>query len=281
MSKKTSIPLSHLQAWMQQVLINPLGTAEKKPHDFLPEHQQNTNLEDIITPSSRLSARQRLAIYQRGYLARLRGCMASQFKALAYALGEDLFRQFSDIYLQEYPSTTYNLMYLGERFATFLEETRPDKNETAKESWIDFMIELVEFEYYINLIFNAELAVNIRPAKAAHSDEELKLTSVYQIFEHQYPILWFYRAFVQDQTPQLPFEQRNFCVITRQGEQLALHPLSEGQYYFLIYLKKEGTIEATKQRFLSEKGITEAQWQEVWGAWKNYFGKIGLLRLAL
>jgi hypothetical protein len=113
------IPLKDLQAWMQQVLINPLGTAEKTANDFLPEHLKGANVDALIAPSSKLNSRQRLAIYQQGYIARLRACMANQFKTLQYALGEELFEQFADMYIQAHPSTSYNLIHLGDRFCRF------------------------------------------------------------------------------------------------------------------------------------------------------------------
>jgi len=73
--------------------------------------------------------------------------MASQFKALEYALGESLFKGFADQYLQANPSQSYTLMDLGKNFSSYLEATRPDKEYSEKEDWPDFMIELAAFEY--------------------------------------------------------------------------------------------------------------------------------------
>jgi hypothetical protein len=52
---------------------------------------------------TRLSAAQRLAIYQRGYFARLLQCLEGQYKALCHALGKELFDDFSKEYLRKYP----------------------------------------------------------------------------------------------------------------------------------------------------------------------------------
>ena len=136
--------LSATQKWMQQILVSPLSF-ETDPNDFLPESFQN-DVEKLIKPNSRLSGKERLQIYQTGYLARLRDCMEKQFVALKYALGDELFQAFSDDYLQRYPSESYTLSNLGNRFALFLEETRPDKDLTPeeRETWPDFLIELVQ-----------------------------------------------------------------------------------------------------------------------------------------
>ena len=154
MQKEDKLPLKSLQNWMQSVLINPLGSTQDAPFTKLPPEYQNGNLEDIINPSKKQSARQRLAIYQRSYLARLRDCMANQFPVLEYALGEELFQLFADQYLQLYPSQSYTLMDLGERFSDFLERTRPDADQEEKEKWPDFMIELAQFEYTMLSIFD-------------------------------------------------------------------------------------------------------------------------------
>ena len=84
---------------MQHQLMDPYGqTGATAP------------VESLIYDSTRLSAREHLAIYQRSYIARLRDCMAQQFTALAYALGPELFQGFADEYLSACPSTHYNLM---------------------------------------------------------------------------------------------------------------------------------------------------------------------------
>ena len=146
MAKQPPIPLSSLQKWMQQVIIGPSDAEQRFPQAFLPKDWQGLNLDMIIKPSSKLSSQQHLSIYQFSYIARLRACMASQFKALEYALGEKLFEGFADEYLKTYPSKSYTLMDLGAQFADFLEETRPDKDQEEREDWPDFMIELKSME---------------------------------------------------------------------------------------------------------------------------------------
>ncbi|MFT6333479.1 MAG: hypothetical protein ACI86M_000623 [Saprospiraceae bacterium] len=133
MAEKRNIPLVNVQKWMQQMLLDPYAKSHQLPMQPLPSESEEPYLETVIKSSKRLSAKQHLAIYQMSYVARLRNCLAKQFSALEYALGENLFRGFADEYLQQYPSTSYNLIYLGENFATFLEVTRSGKNEAIKE----------------------------------------------------------------------------------------------------------------------------------------------------
>src|SRR6202008_4858565 len=111
-------------------------------------------VEDIVNQSQRLSAVHHLDLYRHSYIARLRSCMQSQFSALAYALGSELFELFADQYLDTYPSESYTLNTLGEKFAIFLQEPRPDAGQEPKETWPDFMIELAGFEYALSKIFD-------------------------------------------------------------------------------------------------------------------------------
>ena len=89
MSDKVNIPLLQFQEWMQQLLLDPFQQTEVNPSDILPDAFHT--LEDVVHDSEKLAAKDHLAIYQRSYIARLRNCMATQFSALEYALGEDIF----------------------------------------------------------------------------------------------------------------------------------------------------------------------------------------------
>ena len=69
--------LAQVQAWMQEMLVSADAPGNTTAH---------------VAPSSTLSAEERLAIYQRGYLARLLQCLEGQYKALCHALGKGLGR---------------------------------------------------------------------------------------------------------------------------------------------------------------------------------------------
>ena len=83
----------------------------------------------MIGRSRNLTAAERMGIYANAYYARLLECLASFFPVLQKALGADVFESFAFEYLQHYPSKSYTLDRLGESFARFLEETRPEPEE--------------------------------------------------------------------------------------------------------------------------------------------------------
>jgi hypothetical protein len=273
MSKQPPIPLSALQKWMQQAIIGPSSVEQRSPQVFLPEDWQGRNLDSIIKPSNKLSSRQHLNIYQQSYILRLRACMASQFKALEYALGETLFEGFVDEYLQAHPSESYTLTDLGAHFAAFLEATRPDKEQSEKEDWPDFMIELARFEYQINLLFDVP-EEPFTPADFSPPDETLRLIPVFELFAHQYPIRWFYSEFSKGNNPELPLPEPTYCLILRKKLRLAFYDLTQEQYQFLRSFQQTGSVETAKLE-ISDADNRDDIWQD----WKRHWTGLGFFQL--
>lgn len=272
------LPLHNLQNWMQGILINPLGSDHKPPFMHLPPELQHGKIEDIIKPSKRLSARQRLAIYQRSYLARLRECMNQQFPALRYALGSDLFEHFADIYLQQFPSNSPTLMDLGERFTVFLEQNRPDAGHEIKEKWPDFMIELVHLEYAVIRCFSAHTDDENPPSASLDTpDERLGILPIFNLFKHQFPISPYYRDFLNNTAPELPFPRSSFCVMVRKNYKVGLFDLNTDQYDFLTAWKREGAFGQAKKTFLAQKQIKPEQFEKTWPIWKARWMELEIL----
>ncbi len=251
--------LREMQAWMQNQLLLP---------------GSDIHIEQHICSTSKLSSRQHLAIYQRSYIARLRECMALQFPALAYALGEELFQNFTDVFLSEYPSHSYTLADLGKDFAHFLEQSRPDRDAFEKESWPDFMIELARFEYQINTAFDERIPQKKKESRLKN-DSNLMLTPVLHLFRHRFPISAYYKAYIGDQKPELPFEQESYAVLIRKDYKLGLFEIQPSQYIFLKYLKTYGSVAKAKRLFVEEYSFSKEEIEKFWKIWKAKWMKEG------
>lgn len=254
--ESAALPLSRFQQWMQQLLLDPF---------------QQTGVEAVVNDSARLSAREHLAIYQRSYIARLRSCMAQQFSALEYALGEDLFRGFADEYLTLHPSRHYNLAELGAGFADCLQTARPDAEAEAKEDWIDFMIELARFEYAVGVLFEQQAEEDYQLAGMDDADEALALLPVCGLFAFQFPTSVFYSGFKRGENPELPFAGESHCVVLRHDYRLALYELQPEQHLFLSCLKKGTTLPLAKAEFCQRTGTEVAAFEPVWQQWKQHW----------
>jgi hypothetical protein len=267
MAEKVHIPLPKFQEWMQQLLLDPFQQTEVNPSDILPEHVNA--LEDVIHHSEKLAAKDHLAIYQRSYIARLRNCMATQFSALEYALGEDIFTAFADDYLASRPSYNYNLALLGKHFPEYLEANRPDRDSEQKEDWINFVIELAQFEYDLGVIFEQKAEENYEVANLETPEEDLQLVPICELFQFDFPVRPFYSDFKHGKEPQLPFEQTTYCVVLRHNFKLAVYDLHQEQFEFLNLLKDGFTVPQAKKLFIQNHPNHKEDFQRVWENWKS------------
>ncbi len=144
-----------VQSWFQAVISHPDGVASGLSG---PEAQRliglgRDELERIVRRSRRLSASERIGIYAHAYYARLLECLGECFPVLRRVLGADLFEPIAFEYLQRYPSQSYTLDRLGDRFAQFLEETR-DSEAGAPPAWPEMLADLARFEHAIARVFD-------------------------------------------------------------------------------------------------------------------------------
>ena len=75
---------------------------------------------DFIKPNARLTAFERLEIYNRVYWFRLIGCVYDDNPGLLALLGERRFARLTQAYLAKYPSRSFTLRNLCERLPDFI-----------------------------------------------------------------------------------------------------------------------------------------------------------------
>jgi putative DNA-binding protein len=265
---KEGLPISEIHHWMQSMLVNSV-----------PVSPSGLMTDDMVCASQRLTASQHLSIYRQSYIARLRSCMQSQFKALAFALGEELFQAFADQYLDSNPSESYTLNNLGKKFPEFLSQTRPDVESDEKESWPDFMIELAAFEFTLSVIFDMQNNDGANLPDDDTPDHLLKASPVLHLFEHQFPICRYYLDFNANQSPELPFPKKTFCVVSRQNYRLGLFNIGFDQYRFLSYIIDGASIGEAKEKLVSDFNIESSQLEKVWPIWRKNFMASGFFIL--
>lgn len=161
MSREDSDPppeepaLDVVQSWFQAVISHPDGVAGGISAD---EAQRliglgRDELERIVRRSRTMTASERVGIYAHAYYARLLECLGECFPILRRVLGPDLFEPIAFEYLQRYPSRSYTLDRLGDRFAQFLEENRAaDAGEPP--DWPEMLADLARFEHAIARVFD-------------------------------------------------------------------------------------------------------------------------------
>lgn len=104
-------PSAELVAWFQRVITHPVSFAAGRAAAAEQEQALGARtLEDLVTPSGRLGAADRLAIYHHAYRARLVECVADDYRALAKALGGAPFEALARSYVAAHPSRSWDLV---------------------------------------------------------------------------------------------------------------------------------------------------------------------------
>ena len=78
-----------------------------------------------VHSSPALPAAERLAIYSRGYVARLQDHLRARYPMLRSLVGDDVFDLFTLAYIRSRPPTSYTLADYGADFPDYLDATRP------------------------------------------------------------------------------------------------------------------------------------------------------------
>jgi hypothetical protein len=259
--------LSSIQRWMQAAITQPEGLGAGPPDA----------LDQFIAPSSRLSARQRLGLYYRGYFARLLDCFSGQFKVLRHALGADLFLDFAREYLQQHPSQSYTLAELGTRFPDFLATTRPDRDlpPAEREAWPDFMIDLARLEHAAFTAFDGPGAEAGGLATPATPDHALRLAPSLALMHFQFPVNSYYQAVYRGDDPSLPPTQPSYLAITRVNYQLGMFDLKPVQYQLLAQLQQGQSLPEALHGLASQPGLTPASAVGLWQEWRHKWLEAG------
>lgn len=112
--------LETLQRTMAAAILQPL-TAQEAMRATASDGQPMAEIAtSFIAPNSRLTAFERLEIYNRQYWFRILGALAEDFPALRAIVGARAFEAMSVAYLTEHPSRSFTLRNLGSRLVEWL-----------------------------------------------------------------------------------------------------------------------------------------------------------------
>jgi len=252
MSREDSDPppeelaLDVVQSWFQAVISHPDGVASGISSD---EAQRliglgRDELERIVRRSKTMTASERVGIYAHAYYARLLECLGECFPILRRVLGPELFEPIAFEYLQRYPSRSYTLDRLGDRFAQFLEENRaPDAGEPP--AWPEMLADLARFEHAIARVFDglglegeAPFSVEDLQAIGAERLASARLIPApsLRLLTFRFPLNDLYtaaRRAEEDEELDFPAPGIEYVALCRRDFVVLRHPLSPMEYRLL------------------------------------------------
>lgn len=237
--------LEQLQRWLQATISHPGGVEHgaAAASDNTAE-LASSSIDEVVLPSSTLTASQRLAVYSHAYTARLGECLVSEFPVVHQAIGEELFAEFAVAYLYQHPSQSYTLAKLGEKFPQFLADCRPD-DEDESSPWPDFLIDLARLEWTINEVFHAPGTENLPPLASdalAHVGpdqwEQVKFepAECLRLLEFDWSINAYYTALRLGQEASPPPRRTTYLAVIRRDYRVVRYEMSRTAYTVLSAL---------------------------------------------
>jgi hypothetical protein len=195
--------LRELQRWFVS------ATTGREAHDCAEE------VAHVVSAGPALTAAARLAIYHSGYHARLVECLADDYPALRFALGEDAFEALCGDYVGRYPSRSRSLNGFGENMACHC--------EARAEPWAGFATDLAKLEWALVEIVHEPLGRALT-ADALGAIAPSKLGSVrlaghraFRLLHCKYPVNAFYEAFREGASPARPRREASAIAVYRDG----------------------------------------------------------------
>ena len=230
------VPLRALQHWFAAAVMHPDGVAagiEQSEHRGGPVFRP-ADVERVLLPSSRLAGIERLAIYGDAYRARLVECLADDYPAVKYALGNDAFEALCLRYIARHPSESPNLNAFGRHMAAFCrEEERPS---------LPFAGELAALEWAMVSVLHAasarmlDLATLATVATDRWAGARFLASSTVRVMEFSYPVNAFFQAFRADRSPAVPGPAWSATAVFRDGATIWRMDLSRAMHGLLMSL---------------------------------------------
>lgn len=176
--------LESLQHEMAAAVMQPL-TPDENMRPTMPDGRSTTTVAaSFIAPNSRLTAFERLEIYNRQYWYRVLGALAEDFPALRAVVGNNKFDALSIAYLAEHPSRSFTLRNLGSKLPAWV-AAHPEHTGRRHRLAVD----MAKLEWaFVEAFDAAELApLTQRQIAALQADSRLALQPYLQLVALEYP----------------------------------------------------------------------------------------------
>jgi hypothetical protein len=176
--------LAALQREMAAAVMQPL-TPDENMRRTAPDGRPMADVAaSFIAPNSRLTAFERLEIYNRQYWYRVLGALAEDFPALRAVVGNSKFEALSIAYLAEHPSRSFTLRNLGSKLPVWL-AAHPEHTGRRHKLAVD----MAKLEWaFVEAFDAAELApLTQRQIAALQAESQLTLQPYLQLVALHYP----------------------------------------------------------------------------------------------
>jgi hypothetical protein len=241
---RLDVPLDALQHWFATAVMHPGGVALGIA--AVPAGAGILSLDEVervILPSRHLAGIDRLAIYGEAYRARLVECLADDYPALKYALGDETFEALCLRYIARHPSESPNLNFFGRHMAAFC-RTESDRAPGADTDGplLRFAVDLAALEWALVEVLHAPSAEKLDLATlgtipvAKWAGARLLPSGTVRVLTFDYPVNDFFQAFRTEQAPAIPAASWSATAAFRDGTTIWRMNLSRAMHGLLTAL---------------------------------------------
>jgi hypothetical protein len=270
MTVKSRPQLKELQTLMASALFRPLTAEDRMQPRWIDGSSMAAVADRFIKPNDRLSAFERLEIYNRVYWFRVLDCLYDDYPGLRAILGEKKFMELATAYLAKYPSVSFTLRNLGERLEKFLRE-EPQWIAPHKEMALD----MTRFEWAQVVAFDDAAFPPITTDEildTPRSKLRLGLQPYLSLLELNYAVDKFFIAVqkrdadvLRDEAsntfeamPQAKRRRRKARLPRREHIQVAVHRYDNALYYKRLEPEAFAILRALRGGMTVEKACTNA-----------------------
>lgn len=141
------LALGGLQRWLHAVVESPGSVGRALASREAARLVRPGKTHEVVLPSARLSAAERVGVYQGMYLPRMREALESDYPGLAHFLGPRAWERLVRSYLTAHPSRSYTLNELGRRM--------PELVRRARVRRPAFCHDLARLEWAVSEVFDS------------------------------------------------------------------------------------------------------------------------------
>ena len=237
----TTADVIAFQRLMMHALVRPLTAEDGMQATWIDGRPMAEVAEEFIKPTDRLSAFERLELYNRMYWFRLIDILHDDNPGLRALLGRKKFTRLVEAYLAKYPSRSFTLRNLGSRLVRFLRE---EPALTAPRTAL--AVDIARFEWSQTVAFDEAKRPVITPAEIAATPPErlrLRLQPYLTLLALDHPVDEYVLAVKKrdalrseasnavESSARAPERERKVPVPSRARTYLATHRLNNRLFY--------------------------------------------------
>lgn len=219
------LDLATLQAWFYRSITHPGEVAQGAAQAAAGLGVGHIGPQDVVRAAGTLGAAERLAIYHNAYHLRLMEVLEAEYPALKLALGDELFRKFALMFIQQSPPSSYTLYQLSARFPDVLRDSVPEAERSM--GWPAFIIELAQLERTFQEVYRGPGAEGLPQPS---SSDQLALAPSVRLMACSYPVHESLLAARKAQTASWPAPRATWLAICRRDYHVRIHILSKDEY---------------------------------------------------